>query len=79
MGNTIDNLNSLSIDLNIWVYLDGMGYSKENSTGKIFFCITPMDATGADLSVNSTASVAITMAQEGEVACKMDVAQVRIS
>ncbi|RMX68482.1 hypothetical protein DD238_004504 [Peronospora effusa] len=77
MGNTIDNLNSLSIDLNIWVYLDGMGYSKENSTGKIFFYITPMDAT--DLSVNSTASVAITMAQEGEVACKMDVAQVRIS
>ncbi|UIZ28524.1 hypothetical protein KXD40_009269 [Peronospora effusa] len=77
MGNTIDNLNSLSIDLNIWVYLDGMGYSKENSTGRIFFYITPMDAT--DLSVNSTASVAITMAQEGEVACKMDVAQVRIS
>lgn len=28
---------------------------------------------GADLSVNSTASVAITMAQDGEYACKMDV------
>ncbi|CAI5723519.1 unnamed protein product [Peronospora destructor] len=54
-------------------YSDGIGYSKENSTGEIFFYITPMDATGADLSVNSTASVAITMAQKGEYVCKMDV------
>ncbi|CAH0486147.1 unnamed protein product [Peronospora farinosa] len=54
-------------------YSDGIAYSMANSTGEIFFYITPMDATGADLSVNSTASVAITMAQEGEDACKMDV------
>ncbi|KAG7376561.1 Cellular repressor of E1A-stimulated proteins 1 [Phytophthora pseudosyringae] len=54
-------------------YSDGVGYSKEDSTGKIFFYLTPMDATGSDLSINSTASVAISMAQEGEHACKMDV------
>ncbi|KAE8891653.1 hypothetical protein PF005_g10677 [Phytophthora fragariae] len=54
-------------------YSDGVGYSKEESTGKLFFFLTPMDATGSDLSVNSTASVAITMAQGGEHACKMDV------
>ncbi|ETM52822.1 hypothetical protein L914_03605 [Phytophthora nicotianae] len=54
-------------------YSDGVGYSKEDSTGKLFFYLTPMDATGSDLSVNSTASVAISMAQEGEHACKMDV------
>ncbi|POM81513.1 CREG-like protein [Phytophthora palmivora] len=53
-------------------YSDGVGYAKEDSTGKLFFYLTPMDATGADLSVNSTASVAITMAQEGVNACKMD-------
>ncbi|CAI5738649.1 unnamed protein product [Peronospora destructor] len=64
-----------SIDLYIFVCvcLNGIGYSKENSTGEIFFYITPMDATGADLSVNSTASVAITMIQKGEYVCKMDV------
>uniref|UniRef100_M4BWT2 CREG-like beta-barrel domain-containing protein n=1 Tax=Hyaloperonospora arabidopsidis (strain Emoy2) TaxID=559515 RepID=M4BWT2_HYAAE len=54
-------------------YSDGIGYSKKNSTGKLFFYITQLDATGADLSVNSTASVALTMAQEGIHACVMDV------
>ncbi|KAL3658438.1 hypothetical protein V7S43_016571 [Phytophthora oleae] len=54
-------------------YSDGIGYAKEDSTGKLFFFLTPMDATGSDLSVNSTASLAISMVQEGEHACKMDV------
>ncbi|KAF4030026.1 Pyridoxamine 5'-phosphate oxidase [Phytophthora infestans] len=54
-------------------YSDGVGFSKEDSTGRLFLYLTPMDASGSDLSVNSTASVAISMAQEGEHACKMDV------
>ncbi|KAG7376558.1 Cellular repressor of E1A-stimulated proteins 1 [Phytophthora pseudosyringae] len=54
-------------------YSDGIGFSQENSTGKIYFYLTPLDATGADLRANSSASVAITMAQEGLHACKMDV------
>ncbi|RLN02981.1 hypothetical protein BBO99_00008007 [Phytophthora kernoviae] len=68
-------LSTLSVEFNgipygsTVSYSDGVGYSKEDSTGKLFFYITPMDATGADLSVNSSASVAITMAQQG---CKMD-------
>lgn len=54
-------------------YSDGVGYSKENSTGCLFFYLTPMDSAGIDLSVNPTASVAISMAQEGKNACIVDV------
>ncbi|CAH0478900.1 unnamed protein product [Peronospora belbahrii] len=54
-------------------YSDGIGYSKENSTGQLFFYLTLMDPSGKDLSINSTASISMTMAQEGQNACKMDI------
>jgi hypothetical protein len=32
--------------VDVYLWLDGIGYSKEDSTGKMFFYLTPMDATG---------------------------------
>ncbi|TDH69795.1 hypothetical protein CCR75_001287 [Bremia lactucae] len=61
---------------NIVSYSDGEGYSKENSTGQLFFYLTPLDAAGIKkigLKRQLDASVAISMAQQGEHACDMDV------
>lgn len=52
---------------------DSIGESDAASTGELFFYLTPMDFTAADLAQHPNASVSISFAQEGEHACKMDV------
>ncbi|KAF4315273.1 hypothetical protein JM18_009420 [Phytophthora kernoviae] len=57
---------------NIVSYSDGIGYSRENATGTMYFYLSSTDTTTVDLKVNPNATVALSKAQGGEKACYMD-------
>ena len=71
--------NSYGVVSTISVHLDGQAFSNvmscsdgigNNSTGRLFFYMTEMDPTGADLTQDSRASVTFSQAQiVGEGSC----------
>ncbi|TMW59003.1 hypothetical protein Poli38472_007148 [Pythium oligandrum] len=72
-------LSTLSVEFggmpfgHIVSYSDGVGSDLKNSTGHLYFYLTKLDDAGKNLAADARASVSISMAQEGEHACKMDV------
>ena len=73
------HMNSYGVVSTISVHLDGQAFSNvmscsdgigNNSTGRLFFYMTDMDPTGADLTQDSRASVTFSQAQiVGEGSC----------